>query len=217
MSLICGIDEAGRGPVIGPLVICGVLISEKDLPKLQALNPKDSKLLTPKKRSELEKQIKKVVKDYKIIKVSPKEIDDAVESKILNLNWLEAIKCAEIINSLKPNTVFLDCPSNNINAFSDYLKNYLENKKISLTCSHKADQKYIIVSAASIIAKTTRDSEIEKIKEKIGIDFNSGYPSDKKTQEFLKKYHNKFPDIFRKSWASYKNIKKAKQKSLIEF
>ena len=217
MSLICGIDEAGRGPVIGPLVICGVLISEKDLPKLKALDPKDSKLLTPKKRSELEKKIKQVVKDYKIIKVSPKEIDSAVESKTLNLNWLEAIKCAEIINSLKPNTVFLDCPSNNINAFSDYLKNYLDNKKISLTCAHKADQKYIIVSAASIIAKTTRDSEIEKIKEKIGIDFNSGYPSDEKTQEFLKKYHNKFPDIFRKSWASYKNIKKAKQKSLAEF
>ena len=75
----------------------------------------------------------------------------------------------------------------------------------------------MVVSAASIIAKTTRDFEIEKIKEKIGIDFNSGYPSDKKTQEFLKKYHNKFPDIFRKSWASYKNIKKAKQKSLAEF
>ncbi len=217
MSLICGIDEAGKGPVIGPLVICGVLISEKDLPKLQALNPKDSKLLTPKRRSELEKKIKQVVKDYKIIKVSPKEIDNAVESKTLNLNWLEAIKCAEIINSLKPNTVFLDCPSNNINAFSDYLKNYLDNKKISLTCSHKADQKYIIVSAASILAKTTRDSEIEKIKEKIGINFNSGYPSDEKTQEFLKKYHNKFPEIFRKSWASYKNIKKAKQKSLAEF
>ena len=68
MSLICGIDEAGRGPVIGPLVICGVLISEKDLPKLKALDPKDSKLLTPKKRSELEKKIKRVVKDYKIIK-----------------------------------------------------------------------------------------------------------------------------------------------------
>ena len=101
--------------------------------------------------------------------------------------------------------------------FSDYLKNYLDNKKISLTCAHKADQKYIIVSAASIIAKTTRDFEIEKIKEKIGIDFNSGYPSDKKTQEFLKKYHNKFPEIFRKSWVSYKNIKKAKQKSLAEF
>ena len=217
MVLICGIDEAGRGPVIGPLVICGVLINEKDLPKLQALNPKDSKLLTSKRRSELEKRIKQVVKDYKIIKVSPKEIDSAVESKTLNLNWLEAIKCAEIINSLKPNTVFLDCPSNNINAFSDYLKNYLDNKKISLTCAHKADQKYIIVSAASIIAKTTRDFEIEKIKEKIGIDFNSGYPSDKKTQEFLKKYHNKFPEIFRKSWVSYKNIKKAKQKSLAEF
>ena len=217
MSLICGIDEAGRGPVIGPLVICGVLINEKDLPKLKALNPKDSKLLTPKRRSELEKRIKQVVKDYKIIKVSPKEIDNAVESKTLNLNWLEAIKCAEIINSLKPNTVFLDCPSNNINAFSDYLKNYLDNKKTSLICSHKADQKYMVVSAASIIAKTTRDFEIEKIKEKIGIDFNSGYPSDKKTQEFLKKYHNKFPDIFRKSWASYKNIKKAKQKSLAEF
>ena len=91
------------GPVIGPMVMAGVLIEEKDLPKLKSLGVKDSKLLTKEKREELFKKIIKTVKKYKIIIIPPKEIDNALESDHLNLNWLEAHKSAEIINRLKPN------------------------------------------------------------------------------------------------------------------
>ena len=96
MKLLCGIDEAGRGPVIGPLVMCGVLVDKKDLTKLKKLGVKDSKLVPVKKREELYHEILKVVKNYKVIKVSAQEIDQRTEVN-LNLNQLEAVKAADII------------------------------------------------------------------------------------------------------------------------
>lgn len=214
--LICGVDEAGRGPVIGPLVMAGVLIDEKDEDKLIALEVKDSKLLTPKQREGLFGKIKKIAKDYKIIIISPKEIDEAVESDTLNLNWLEALKTAEIANILKPDKLIVDSPSNNLEAYSAYLKKHI-NKKINLIAEHKADETYPVVSAASILAKVTRDNEIDKIKKKYG-NIGSGYPADPITQEFLRKNYGKYPEIFRHSWQSFKQtLKKASQRSLSEF
>lgn len=216
MVYICGIDEAGRGPVIGPLVIVGALISEHDNSKLKSLGVKDSKLLSPLQRENIFKELKKVVKS-KIIKISPKEIDNAVEGKESNLNWLEADNTIKILNELKPNKAYIDCPSNNIQAYKNYLQKKLKHD-IELHVGHKMDSTAEICSAASIIAKVTRDEEIENIKKKIKIDFNSGYPSDSKTQEFLKKHHKDYPDIIRKSWDSYKRlIETKKQKKIGEF
>src|SRR3989338_8452465 len=130
MVLICGIDEAGRGPLIGPLVICGAVINEKDGARLKNIGVKDSKLLTPKQREDLFDKVKSIVKSYKILIVEPDEIDNAVESDTLNLNWLEAVKSAEIIHSLekevKIDKTILDCPSNNISAYRNYVKNELK-------------------------------------------------------------------------------------------
>ena len=216
MTLICGIDEAGRGPVIGPMVMAGVLIEEKDLPKLTSLGVKDSKLLTPQRREELYDQIIKTVKKHHIVIVGPKEIDDALDSDELNLNWLEAHKSAEIINTLKPDKAILDCPSNNIQAYTNYVKNLLKTKT-ELVVEHKADLNYIESGAASILAKVTRDREIEKIKKKYG-NCGPGYPSNQIKINFLKENWNKYPEIFRQSWASYKKHKDAKnQKGLGDF
>ncbi|MBW2969461.1 ribonuclease HII [Candidatus Woesearchaeota archaeon] len=218
MVVLCGVEEAGRGPVIGPLVMCGVLIDEKDEDKLIAIGAKDSKLLTPKTREILFDQIKGMVKEYKIIIIPPAEIDKTLLSKDSNLNWLEADTSITLINALKPDVAILDCPSTNITAYRDYVKTKLKNKKIKVIAEHKADVKYPVVSAASILAKVTRDREIEKLKKKIGMDFGSGYPSDARTQGFLKKHYKDFPDIFRKTWSSYKRIAgDKKQKNLGEF
>ncbi|MBW2973456.1 ribonuclease HII [Candidatus Woesearchaeota archaeon] len=218
MALLCGIEEAGRGPVIGPLVMCGVLIEEKDEAKLKSIGAKDSKLLTPKTRELLFDQIKGMIKDYKIIIIPPAEIDKVLLSKDSNLNWLEADTSAKIINALKPDKAVLDCPSPNIKAYIAYVRKKLDNKKIVLVAEHKADVKFPVVSAASIIAKVTRDREIEKIKKNIGINCGSGYPSDEITKEFLKKHYKDFPDIFRKTWSSYKRVAGVKnQKKLGEF
>jgi ribonuclease HII len=217
MVLIVGVDEAGRGPVIGPLVVAGVSIEEKDLDKLKSLGVKDSKLLSPKQRERLYSEIIKIVKNYKIIIIQPEEIDEAIESEMSNLNQLETEKFAVVINYLKPNRVVIDCPSINREAYKEKIRVYIKGK-MNIICEHKADVNHVEVGAASILAKVTRDKEIEEIKERIGIDFGSGYPSDEITKKFLEKYWDKYTHIFRHSWSSYKNIAaKKKQTKLEEF
>ena len=206
MPTQCGIDEAGRGPVIGPIVICGVLVDEKDLPHLEAIGVKDSKLLTARRREALIKEITAIAKGIKTLIVHPLEIDAAVGSESINLNWLEALKSADIINALNPESAILDCPSPNINAYRSYVRERLDKKETTLIVEHKADLHHISVGAASIIAKVTRDAEIESLKKHVGIDFGSGYMADERTSAFLAQNWNKHPEIFRHSWAPYKKI-----------
>ena len=162
---ICGIDEAGRGPVIGPLVICGVIITKEDELLLQTLGVKDSKLLTPLQRERIFPELLKL--KHKILVVPPMEIDAAVLSKESNLNWLEAQKSAEIINFLKPTQAIIDCPSTNIPAYQAYLQKLL-TQEVLLTVEHKADVNHIVVGAASILAKVTRDRMVQDISQKVG-------------------------------------------------
>jgi ribonuclease HII len=203
--LICGIDEAGRGPVIGPMVMAGVVVDEKDHEMLRAIGAKDSKLLTPLQRERLFKEIVGRVLRYKIVVIGPQEIDKAVMSKGTNLNWLEAEHQVLLVNELAPGTVYIDCPSPNIKAYSAYIHERLKwPDQVKLVCAHHADRDYPVVSAASILAKVTRDEHIERIKKEIGIDFGSGYAADPRTVEFVKEHWQDYPDIFRHSWAAYK-------------
>jgi ribonuclease HII len=175
MALICGIDEAGRGPVIGPLVTCGVVIDSADEKKLAALGVKDSKLILPKKREELFDKILKIVKRHEVVVLSPQEIDSALIDPDTNLNWLEADTSAEVINKLTPEKAIVDCPSINIEEYQEYIRKKL-NVDCELVVEHKADLNHLVVAAASIIAKVTRDRAIEEIKKKVGQDIGSGYP-----------------------------------------
>lgn len=202
-----------KGPVIGPMVMAGILIEERDVPKLKSMGVKDSKLLTKKQREALFDKIKDLVKSYKIIIVPPKEIDDALGSEDLNLNWLEAHKSAEIINFLKPDKAILDCPSNNIKAYKSYVENLIKTKT-KLIVEHKADINYVESGAASILAKVTRDNEIEKIQKKYG-NCGPGYPSNEITQKFLAENWEKYPEIFRHSWSSYRKHKDSKCQSTL--
>ena len=97
--MICGVDEAGRGPVIGPLVIAGVLASEEDFEALTQMGVKDSKKLAKNTRTRLYQEITKNY-NYYSVKVAPKEIDNL--RKKMTLNKIEAIKFAEVINKHKP-------------------------------------------------------------------------------------------------------------------
>ena len=197
--------------------MCGLLIKEEDEKELVRLKVKDSKLLTKNKREFLFDKIKNASKKHKIIVISPQEIDRAVHYHYgLNLNKLEARKSAEILNELNPNKAIIDAPSNNIKSYKQYLLNLIENTRIELILEHKADVNYPVVSAASILAKVTRDNEIEKIKKKIKIDFGSGYMSDPKTVDFLEKNYEKFPDLLRKSWFPYQDILNKKFQSKLE-
>jgi ribonuclease HII len=216
---LLGIDEAGRGPVIGPLVICGAMIDEDKEGELEKLGVKDSKLLTPQQREEIAAKLKYIVKS-KIIIVPASEIDDCLKSPSSNLNWLEAKKSAAIINDLMPDKAVLDTPSPNLNAYNQYVRRLLKDelKSMVLITEHKADFNHVIVGAASILAKVTRDTELAKIQEKIEYPIGSGYMSDPITQKFLDEHHDEYEGMIRKSWQSYRNaVAKREQKGLGDF
>ena len=206
MVMVCGIDEAGRGPILGPLVMAGILTDDNGVEELKRIKVRDSKLLTAEQREDLFGQIIRIVKDYKILIINPAEIDASVNSNDgMNLNWLEARKAAEILNFLNPDRAIVDCPSPNIAAYRAFLMNMVANKKMEAVVEHKADVNWAAVSAASILAKVTRDAEIEKLKAAVAEDFGSGYLHDPKTIAFFEKHFESFPDVFRKSWTPYKN------------
>ncbi|MBI2662235.1 ribonuclease HII [Candidatus Woesearchaeota archaeon] len=220
-KIIAGIDEAGRGPVLGPLVMAALAIKEEDEKKLQWLGVKDSKMLSSSAREELFDRIHEIVHDFRIEVIEPDAIDLSLNEAETNLNWLEAETSARLVSELDPDKIIIDCPSVNIPAYTDYFAKRLSKAvrdKAELVVEHKADVNHIIVSAASVIAKVLRDRYIDHIKTEIGIDFGSGYMSDPKTQEFLEKHHETYAHLFRKSWQSYKTAEdKKKQKTLGEF
>lgn len=214
--LICGIDDAGRGPVLGPLVIAGVLVDESGLQELIKLGVKDSKVLSPRRREELAAQILKISKKYSVIKVQPHEIDAVVERgrRLNRLNRLEARIMAKIISELKPDIVYVDASDVLPERFKQYILEEVPFK-VEIVSEHKADKNYPVVSAASIIAKVERDKEIERLRREYG-DFGSGYPTDPKTISFLKSWverYNSYPDFVRKSWKTAKEILKRRGES----
>lgn len=214
--ILCGVEEAGRGPVIGPMVMAGITIDENDQDALIQLGVKDSKMLSPSRREELYPKILKIAKKYRIIVLSPQEIDSALCTEGMNLNWLEGLTSAKIINGLSPDKAVLDCPSTNVGAYTDYVMKRVD-REVTIVAEHKADINHAVVAGASIIAKVTRDREIEDIKKKHGIEFGSGYPSDPKTREFLEKNYQNY-DFFRKSWRSYTRLVESEgQKGLGSF
>lgn len=208
--LIAGVDEAGRGCVIGPLVIAGVMVKEEQLPLLIQLGVKDSKLLSPKKREALAAEITCLAEKCLTLKLSPREIDRAVECKrrLYKLNRLEAQTMAQLINVLKPHAVYVDAVDVIEQRFRQHIQECLTVSAVVIS-RHKADRIYPIVSAASIIAKVERDREIEVLKASYG-DFGSGYLTDKKTMRFLREWlrnHGEYADCVRKSWKPAKQAR----------
>ena len=216
-----GIDDAGRGPVIGPMVLAGCLISEETEKEFKKLGVKDSKQLTDKRREFLAEIIREKALTFEIVVIHPEEIDGK-KAEGVNLNDVEAFACARIINKINRGfgeiTVILDCPSTNITSWKDFLKTKIENlSNLDVVCEHKADVNHVAVSAASILAKSTREKEMAKLKEKYGNEIGSGYSSDPLTTRFIENNIKKYghDGIFRKSWATWKNaVSKAGQKKL---
>lgn len=214
MRTVAGCDDAGRGPVIGPMVIAGVLVAEDQQDALWQMGVKDSKLLTPLQREHLFDKIISFVQKYVIILISPQEIDASLMGDTTNLNWLEGQKFARVISQLHPDCAIVDCPSSNQAAYTKFLGSLIP-AGIELICVHKADTTYAACAAASILAKVTRDREIAQLKEKYHLDFGSGYPADPLTQKFLKQHYATYPELFRTTWATYKKV--AGQKGLDQF
>ena len=220
--LVAGVDEAGRGCVIGPLVVAGVAVKSENLQLLINLGVKDSKLLTPKKREALYPEILKLCALHHIIKVPPYIIDKAVRNirTLHKLNRLEARTMAKIIEMLQPDKAFVDAADVVHERFGEHIQECL-TKKTVIVSEHKADRNYIVVSAASVIAKVERDGEIHRLHEKYG-DFGSGYLTDDKTLGFLRRLLDEgsgfYPGCVRKSWEPARRVKAeygTEQKTLV--
>jgi ribonuclease HII len=197
--LVGGVDEAGRGSIIGPLVVAGISIRESKIWQLTEMGVKDSKALTPKARARLFGEIMKIADSVCIRKINPIEVDDNVSLK--GLNRLEARVMAAVINNIGADEVYVDCCDVNPIRYRDYIGQYLKCSP-RLHSMHHADVINVVVSAASIIAKITRDGEIQHIRKRYRT-IGSGYPSDDRTMRFIRRYVTKngsAPEFARKSW-----------------
>lgn len=202
---IGGIDEAGRGPMFGPLVVCGVLVDLDSLEFLKKAGVKDSKALSARRREEYSKMIRKVASKIIVEKISAIQIDTS-RAKGTNLNETEVKVFASIAKKLNPTELYLDAADVKAERFGANVRKVsgLQEKKCKIVSEHRADSKYVIVSAASIIAKTERDAAIKKLHKRYG-DFGSGYPTDPKSIAFLKdliRSGKDLPFFVRRSWES---------------
>ncbi|MBO3762929.1 MAG: ribonuclease HII [Thermoproteota archaeon] len=201
--IVSGSDEAGRGSVIGPLVIATVTINQEDEEKFKEIGVKDSKKLSPRKREVISKVIKENCISYKVSYLKPKVIDSYVwkRIKMKTLNYLEAKVISRHIIKLSPDIAYVDSPYSKPETFKVMIKKLIGNKNTKIFSANKAEDKWVEVACASIIAKVERDKAVRKIAKKYGF-FGSGYPSDKRTRNFLRKVISKSDkcDFVRWSW-----------------
>ena len=212
--MICGVDEAGKGSVLGPMVIAAVGISSEDI--LEGIRVRDSKLLSAKERERLYKIIKKKCQ-VATVRLDAQQID--IMRRDMTLNEAVARSHAQVIIKLSPDYAYLDACDVNTFRYAEMVKNHLL-QPCEIISEHHADEKFPVVSAASIIAKVTRDRAIATLAKKYGT-IGSGYPSDPVTIHFLNSYIDEYrvpPPIARKSWKTVSAILSRKsQRNLDDF
>ncbi|MBO5654379.1 MAG: ribonuclease HII [Candidatus Methanomethylophilaceae archaeon] len=202
--MFCGVDEAGRGSVMGPLVVGAVYV--EDDTELMELGVRDSKKLTPKRREAMFDRILDIADAYSVVTISADDIDLRRERE--SLNEIELAMFVDATNRYPVLRVYADCPDVNEMSFQSALTARLGGTEV--IARHKADDTYPVVSAASIIAKVTRDRLIEDISKEFGESIGSGYPSDKVTTGFIEKWikeNGRSPPYTRNSWETVRAIK----------
>jgi ribonuclease HII len=204
--LLGGIDEAGRGSVMGPLVIAGVSFDPKGIKYLRNEKIIDSKKLTVQRREILYSKILQTAVSVFVCRINPKTIDNYVNHKKLNI--LESRFMTIIADNISADKIIIDACDVKPDRFKQSILENLTNKSVKIYCFHKADTDNLIVSAASIIAKVTRDREIKIIEETLCKKIGSGYPSDPSTKLFLKYnlFDNEIKKYIRFSWKPVKNL-----------
>ena len=168
-KLYAGVDEAGRGPVIGPLVLAYASFDKPALKQLSNLKVRDSKRLSVDRRNHLFPLICELATEYRIAYIEPAEIDSL--RKKISLNEIEAQYTAKIFGGLRfpPQKITVDAADSIAGNYRKRIATALKNDFIfELVCEHKADDNYVEVSAASVLAKVSRDNAIEELKTKYG-------------------------------------------------
>lgn len=217
---VVGIDEAGRGPVIGSMFIGGFIVEESELGDVEDLGVKDSKKLSDKKRESLAEKLREMGEPF-LKEITASEIDDLRE--VMSLNEIEIQGFTDVIERSDADKVIVDLPEPDGDRFISKMKRELPARfsDRDFIAEHEADDNFPIVSAASIIAKSARENHVDELKKKYGYDFKSGYPHDKPTINFLKDYlgeKGELPPETRLSWSTAERIvEESGQKELDEF
>lgn len=212
VGLAGGIDEAGRGCVVGPLVVAGVAAEPDRVEELVELGVKDSKKLTPRRRAVLYPEILKTCERVHSVQIATSEIDRVVTTgkKYRKLNYLEALYFARVADELLADSVTVDASDTSPARFQEVIAASLSSR-CQVRAFHKADRDFPLVSAASIVAKVERDREVAKLRGMYG-DFGSGYPSDPKTKKYFRRWlegGRAPPDWTRKSWRSWRTFEQS--------
>ncbi|MBD3251857.1 ribonuclease HII [Candidatus Uhrbacteria bacterium] len=211
LPLSVGLDEAGRGCVIGPLVIAIVAAEEKDRRWFKKRNVRDSKLVPAKQREDLAWSIKDRCW-HQILIISPKAIDEALYDPSRSLNELEIERMIALLRHFQEKQpvrearILIDAMSTNAESIRKRFQagsRQIDHHRIQ--AKHKADRLDRTVAAASLLAKAERERQIETIKRECGIDFGSGYCHDPRTTAFLGQCA---PDCthVRWSWATARRV-----------
>ena len=226
--ILCGGDEAGRGAVVGPLVISLVSVKKSSLHMLSEIGVRDSKLLTEKRRNNLYGLIEEIAHEIKVDRIMPAEINEAMHNNI-SLNELEAVHFARLFDSMKGDisTIYLDSPDVIAEKFGIRFsmssakstkvagiksERHPETKQVRIVAEHKADARYPVVSASSIIAKVVRDREMKRVERTLKMHIGSGYPSDHYTISAIKANLKTgvLNGYLREYWATMDRIKQAR-------
>ncbi|MCP1714729.1 ribonuclease HII [Methanocalculus alkaliphilus] len=212
--MICGVDEAGKGAVLGPMVVAAICVS--DLASIGNSGIRDSKSLSPRQRELLFDDLVSSY-PYYVVSYLPSAIDAALAGTTINHLIVEAD--AACITALSPEIAYLDACDVNAGRFGENVSRSLPFS-CTVIAEHKADHSYTVVGAASIIAKVTRDRAVEALKEEYGA-IGSGYPSDPATIRFLTDYireHRSPPPCARRSWKTVSALlARQNQSSLDDF
>ncbi len=231
--IIGGGDEAGRGAVIGPLVVSVICVSKGKEKRLSDIGVRDSKMLTRRKRDFLFDEIQDICEEVKYYPISNEEINSAMRSGV-SINQLEAMRFAQLVDELKSSVgrMYIDSPDVRAERFGTRIglaatkpmgvvgvKGDGKKRGIKIISEHKADARYPVVSGASIIAKVIRDREMERIERESGVEIGSGYPSDKYTVEAIKSNlaSKKLNPYIREYWKTLERIKQRKIKEFAGF
>ena len=209
--MIAGIDEAGRGAVIGPLIIA-IAYADRDIAhELLRNGAKDSKELTHASRLRVLERCKGFC-EFEIIKIPARELNELMER--MSINEIEAMKIGEALEKLAVKRAYIDSPTPIAASFAGLVRKYC-SKPVKLICEHRSDKKHAIVAIASIAAKVEREREVERIARELGY-FGSGYPSDERTMRFLKENFRN-PKLKRYLRTKWQTVERLKQRKLSEF
>jgi len=205
--LLMGVDEAGKGPVIGSMFVAGFVVEESKLFDLAAMGVRDSKQLSRARREAISRKLYAIADGHYILEVAPSVIDEL--RQVMTMNDIMVRCFSQVVSKLSAGRAVLDAADVNAGRFAHRVKS-MSGTSMEIVAEHKADENHHIVGAASILAKVRRDESIRELERSINCKIGSGYPADQDTIDFLSQWtkeHKALPPFARHSWSTAQNIK----------